>query len=332
MNGTSREPLSSECIIKCMVDAYAYEGDALVVKMSLKRMPKPGFVVCLPMEDPEDGYEFVVIGIWKYVFLLDDDVVVESPRSGGPSHDKCALDAFNELQAAGYEVLAWRPICKEAIPYMDRDGNTLPIDERPPVKTPEELEDTAEDRTVTELRKQILQLKEKLRSKEICEIRLQMSRFEDLKRSHNSELTRSKGLERYRGAVRENVKELNFLREKVKELEVVNDSGNKDQHLAKLLEGLLDKMALSTERRKSTHLELKAAVLQKELDLGHAFTELHLVFDNYKDEKARNPQSLRLVELGSDLKGARDRVSETSMAMGRAKTEMEAAEQNLLEE
>ncbi|KAF5251064.1 hypothetical protein FANTH_3825 [Fusarium anthophilum] len=293
MNGTSREPLSSECIRKCIVDAYAYEGDALVVQMVLRGRPKPGLKVNMPTSDPKEGYEFVVIDIWKYEFLLNDDVV-ESPRSGGSSHDKCALDAFSELQTAGYEVLAWRPYCKEAIPYMDRDGNTLPIDERPPLKTLEELEDTVEDSTVYELRKQILQLKEKLRSKAIGETRLQMLRLEDVRSSSNTE----------------------------------------DQHLAKLLEGLLDKMALSAERRRFKHLELKAAMLQKELDLSSAFTEFHLVLDDYNGEKAKNPQSqsLQLVKFGSDLKGARDRISEASMAIGRAKKEMEAAEQNLLEE
>ncbi|KAF5556925.1 hypothetical protein FMEXI_978 [Fusarium mexicanum] len=332
MNGTSREPLSSECIRKCIVDAYAYEGDALVVEISLKKMPKSGLDAYMPTSDPKDGYEFVVIDIWKYVWLLDDDVAVESPRSGGPSHDKCALDAFSELQAAGYEVLAWRPYCKEVIPYMDRDGNTLPIDERPPLKTPEELEDTGEDSTVTELRKQILQLKEELRSKEIREIRLQMSHFEDGKSSHNGELTRRMELERYRGAVRENVKELNFLREKVKELEVANNFGNKDQHLANILQWLLDKMALSAERRKSKYLELKAAMLQKKLDLDHAFTKFDIALSCYNSEKASNPQSRQLAEFGSDLKGARDSIDEVSAAIGRAETEMEAAEQNLLEE
>ncbi|KAF4502358.1 hypothetical protein FAGAP_1419 [Fusarium agapanthi] len=332
MNGTSRELLSSECIIKCIVDAYAYEGDALVVQMSLKRMPKSGLVASMPSSDPGGGYEFVVIGLWEYEWLLDDDVVVESPRSGEPSHDKCALDAFSELQVAGYEVLAWRSYCKEAIPYMDRDGNTLPIDERPPLKTLEELEDTVEDSTVSELRKQILQLKEKLRWKAIHEIRLHMSHCEDGERSNNSELTRRNELKRYRAVVRENVKELNFLREKVRELEVANNIGNKDQHLAKLLEGLLDKMALSAERRRSKYLELKAAMLQKKLDLAHAFTGFDMVFSCYNDEKASNPQSRQLVEIGSDLKGARDRIGEASVAIGRAEKEMEAGEQNLLEE
>ncbi|CVL03968.1 uncharacterized protein FPRN_12004 [Fusarium proliferatum] len=121
-----------------MVDAYAYEGDALFVQITRERLPKYGWsasMLCSSVcPDDSGGYEFVVIGWWQYEPLLHDHVAVESPRSGGLSHDKCALKVFSELQLAGYEVLAWRPYCKEAMPYMDRDGNTLPIEEQPPLK------------------------------------------------------------------------------------------------------------------------------------------------------------------------------------------------------
>ncbi|KAG4261960.1 hypothetical protein FPRO03_11428 [Fusarium proliferatum] len=164
--------------------------------------------------DDSGGYEFVVIGLWKYESLLRDHVAVGIPRSGGPSHDKCALQAFSELQLAGYEVLAWRPYCKEAMPYMDRDGNTLTIEERPPLKGLDELEDTGEDNT---------------------------------KEKPTTTLSR--------------------------------DGPGK-----------------------------RAVMLQKELDKTDGFTHFEMVFDRHKDEKDRNGQSCRLVEIGSGLHDAWDRV------------------------
>ncbi|KAF5633545.1 hypothetical protein F25303_9067 [Fusarium sp. NRRL 25303] len=315
MNGTQREPLSSECIIKCIVDAYAYEGDALFVQMTRKRLPKYGWGASMPCRSvcPDDsgGYEFVVIGLWKYESLLRDHVAIESPRSGGPSHDKCALEAFSELQLAGYEVLAWRPYCKEARPYMDRDGNTLPIEERPPLKSLDELEDTGEDNTIEG-------------------IQLRMSNSEDTSSYYDSEERRRSQLQLYRGIVRENVEELIFLQRKVKDLEVTNSIGWKDPDLAELLEVLLDKMALSAERRRSKYFELKAVMLQKEIDKTDRFTDFEMVFDSHKDEKDRNGQSHRLVEIDSNLYDAWDRVKMADRANGRAMVEMDAAELNLL--
>lgn len=36
--------------------------------------------------------------------------------------DKCALDALSAVEVAGYKILAWRPHCEEAIPFMDHAG------------------------------------------------------------------------------------------------------------------------------------------------------------------------------------------------------------------
>ncbi|KAL9564155.1 hypothetical protein ACKAV7_011662 [Fusarium commune] len=95
MNGTKgRESLSSDCIIKCMFDAYANEGDALAVRMS----PNLGYSdwgVFNNLNAIRKGdYEFVVVPWLHYGLLLRDDVAVGSPRSGGPIDDKCALDAL----------------------------------------------------------------------------------------------------------------------------------------------------------------------------------------------------------------------------------------------
>ncbi|KAF5586847.1 hypothetical protein FPANT_7140 [Fusarium pseudoanthophilum] len=334
MNGTSRKPLSSQCIIKCIVDAYAYEGDSLVVQM-IPKVPKSGWDVGMPCNKapgiPKSGYEFVVIGPLKYDLLLRGDVVAESPRSGGPSHDRSAIDASRQLQVANYEVLAWRPYCEEVIPYMDRDGNNLPITERPPLKNPEELEDTDQGSTVSELRKQILELKKTVKWNAISEIQLRLEHYGERAEYYNSESRRRNDLQQLRGTVRENVDELKFLREKVKELEVANNIGNKDQHLSQLLEGLLDKMALSAERRRSKYLELKAVVLQKELDERDALSDFDKAFDLRKEERARNGQSRRLVQIAGDFKDACDRLKSVGAAIYKAKEEMETAEQNLLQ-
>ncbi|RBA14510.1 hypothetical protein FPRO05_03302 [Fusarium proliferatum] len=214
--------------------------------------------------------------------------------------------------------------------YMDRDGNTLPIEQRPPHKSLDELEDNAEDSSVTELRKQVLELKRTVRWKLIEGIQLRMSNSEDTSSYYDNEERRRSQLQLYRGIVRENVEELNFLHRKVKDMEVANSIERKDPDLAELSEGLLDKMALSAERRRSKYFELKAVMLQKEIDKTDRFTDFEMVFDRHKDEKDRNGQSRRLVEIDSDLYDAWDRVKTADMAIGRAMVGMDAAEPNLL--
>ncbi|PNP76787.1 hypothetical protein FNYG_09891 [Fusarium nygamai] len=218
------------------------------------------------------------------------------------------------------------------MPYMDQGGNTLQIEKRPPLKTSEELEDTAEDSTVSELRKQILQLKMTARSKAIQGIRLQIIHCKDKLSQQNSDLNYRNDLERYRGTVLENVEELNFIRQKLRELEVANNIRNKDSRLGEVLEGLLDKMALSAERRRSRYLELKAAMLERKLDLAYAVKHFDGLFKHYNDEKAKNGHSPRLVEIGSELKSERDIINEASTAIRRHNKELEAVEQYLLEE
>ncbi|CCT73019.1 uncharacterized protein FFB20_05368 [Fusarium fujikuroi] len=90
--------LSSDCIIKCMVDAYAYEGEAIAVQMSPER-GYCGWVATMPSSDlrgnRKGSYEFVVMWSGQYYHLRKGDVAVEGPRTGGPIHDKCALDALS---------------------------------------------------------------------------------------------------------------------------------------------------------------------------------------------------------------------------------------------
>lgn len=213
---------------------------------------------------------------------------------------------------------------------MDRDGNNLPIVERPLLKNTGELEDTSQGSNVSELRKQIVELKKTVKWNAISEIQLYMERSGERAGYCNSESRRRNDLQRLRGTVRENVEELKILREKVKELEVANNIGNKDQHLSQLLEGVLDKMALSAERTRSKYLELKAAVLQKELDKTEVLSDFDKAFDLRKEERARNGQSRRLVQIASDIKNACDRIKSVDAAIGKAEQEMETAEQNLL--
>ncbi|EXK35752.1 hypothetical protein FOMG_08955 [Fusarium oxysporum f. sp. melonis 26406] len=123
MNGAKRrEALSSGCIVKCMLDAYSNEGHALAVRMS----PKLGFSDWFASNDLDailkGDYELVVVPWFQYDLLLRDDVAVETPLSGGKIDDKCALDALSAVEVAGYKVLAWRPHCEEAIPFMDHAG------------------------------------------------------------------------------------------------------------------------------------------------------------------------------------------------------------------
>ncbi|RBQ78871.1 hypothetical protein FVER14953_13561 [Fusarium verticillioides] len=66
-------------------------------------------------------------------------------------------------------------------------------------------------------------------------------------------------------------------------------------------------MALSAERRRSKYLELKAAVLQKELDKTETLSDFDKAFDLREEERARNDQSRRLVQIASDFKDACDR-------------------------
>jgi hypothetical protein len=321
----------SERIIYCIVDAYTYEGDALVVQMIPGR-DFSGWDAFTELDANHKGsYEFVVMDRWQYEWVRCDDVVVESPRSDGPMDDRCALDCFRALLKAGYQLLAWRSYCNEAMPYMDQGGNTLPIEKRPTLKTLEEIEDTVKDSTVSELRKQILQLKMTARSKAIEDIRVQIGHCKNRLSEQNSDSYYRNQLRRCRGIVRETIEELNFLRQKLKELEVANNIRNKDRHLAEVLEGLLDKMALSAERRRSKYLELKAAILEKKLDLADEVKHFDALFKNYNDEKAKNGHTPRLVEIGSKLKSERDIIDETSIAIVRHNEELEAVEQYVME-
>ncbi|EXM20871.1 hypothetical protein FOTG_11254 [Fusarium oxysporum f. sp. vasinfectum 25433] len=214
MNGTKpRESPSSGCILKCMPDAYANDGafsnlDAI----------------------REGHYGFVVVPWLRYHLLLRDDFAVESPRSGEPIDDKCALDAFSAVEVAGYEVLAWRPYREEASPFMDRAGNTLPIRERPPLKSPENRGDTLKDSTISDLRKQNLELKKRLKQQEIKKSRLCMRRSNEVQHLYKAALRSTDQIQRSRRTVLENVKELGFIHKKVKDREVTYNLGEKDQH------------------------------------------------------------------------------------------------------
>ncbi|KAF5562532.1 hypothetical protein FPHYL_5628 [Fusarium phyllophilum] len=131
--------------------------------------------------------------------------------------------------------------------------------------------------------------------------------------------------------VQKNVEELSSLHKEVKDLEAANNNGNKDPRMAELLEGLLNKMALSTERRRAEYAERQATVQEKKDALANALSHKKVVQKRYDDEYASNGQSRRLVEIASDLKVARDRKENAELVRWDAEFRMEAAKQNLLQ-
>ncbi|EXL98072.1 hypothetical protein NOF04DRAFT_6482 [Fusarium oxysporum II5] len=145
---------------------------------------------------------------------------------------KCALDAFGAVKVAGYEVLGWRPYREETSPFMDRAGNTLPIRERPPLKSPEKRGDTVKDSTISGLRKQNLELKKRLKQQEIEKLPLCMRRSNEVQHLYKAASRSTDQLRRSRWTVLENVKELGFIHKKVKDREVTYNLGEKDQHPA----------------------------------------------------------------------------------------------------
>ncbi|KAF5591824.1 integral membrane protein [Fusarium pseudocircinatum] len=277
-----RELLSSERIIKCMALAYANESDT----------------------NPKGSYEFVVIDAVQYRLLIRDDAVVESPRSGGPIHDKLALEACSELTSVAYEVLAWRPYCDEAMPFMDQKGNTLAIAERPSIENWPDL-------GVTRLREQNLQLQRTAIWRETGKVQDQLweSYSTDMCLAAFSVDDRKQEL--LRQDVKENVEELSSLHKEVKDLEAANNNGNKDPRMAELLEG-----PLTVQERKDA--------------LASASSHEKEVQKRYNDEYATNGQSRRFVEITSELKTARDEKENAELVRWDAEFRMQVAKQNLL--
>ncbi|KAF5648643.1 hypothetical protein F52700_959 [Fusarium sp. NRRL 52700] len=235
---TVRELLSSENIIKCMALAYIHEGSMLALRMTPPSGPT-GWDVSINLDANSKGdYEFVVIDEVKYRLLLRDDEVAESPRSGGPIHDKLALEACSELRAVGYEVLAWRPYCDEAMPFRDRYS----------------------------------QLKKRSILREALEIQRDIKRSDISLKSLKAFSIFEKKLRLSNENVEENVEELSSLHRQIKDLEAANNIGNKDPRMAELLEGLLSKMALSSERKKAEYVKQQADVQEKKDALANALS------------------------------------------------------------
>ncbi|KAG5811674.1 hypothetical protein H9Q74_013499 [Fusarium xylarioides] len=101
--------------------------------------------------------------------------------------------------------------------------------------------------------------------------------------------------------------------------------------MAELLEGLLNKMALSAEKRKAKYAERQAIVQEKKDALANALSQKKEVQKRYDDEYASNGQSRRLVEIASDLKDARDKMENAELARWDAEYKMQAAKRNLLQ-
>ncbi|RKL01306.1 hypothetical protein BFJ68_g12395 [Fusarium oxysporum] len=145
---------------------------------------------------------------------------------------------------------------------------------------------------------------------------------------------------------------------KVKGWEVVYNLGKKDQHSAKshaaadnkkpqdledkilrlrefasseLLEGLLNKMSPSAETRRSNYPQLKAAMLERKLDLASALSDSDHLHERYETEYASNGQSRRLLKIAGEMKEAYVEIEKAHMAIFEAEEKMEAAEQNLLQ-
>ncbi|KAG5789846.1 hypothetical protein H9Q69_011089 [Fusarium xylarioides] len=299
-----RELLSSERI---MALAYANEGDVLALRMTPPSGCTEWYVSTNLDADTTGSYEFVVIDRVVYNYLILNDAAVENPRSGGPIRDKLALEACSKLCSAGYRVLAWRPRCDEVMPFMDEEGNTLPIAERPSIENWPEL-------GVTRLREQNLQLKSRAIWREAQEIQ--------------DKIWESKRIIQSLGALSKNSA---LYMKDVTDLEAANNNGNKDPRMAELPEGLLNKMALSAEKRKAKYAERQAIVQEKKDALANALSQKKEVQKRYDDEYASNGQSRRLVEIASDLKDARDKMENAELARWDAEYKMQAAKRNLLQ-
>lgn len=258
-----------------------------------------------------------------YNYSILSDTAVESPRSGGPIQDKLALEACSNLRSAGYHVLAWRPYCDHAMPFMDRKGNTLLITHRPYIESWPEI-------GATLLRQQNSELKSRAIGREAQEIRHNMWQSDITVRSLNSSTLQAKKKDLAHQIIQENVKELSSLYMEVKDLEAANNIGNKDQRMAKLLEGLLSEMALSVERRRAEYIERQAIALEKEDASTKALRRKQKIQDRYDEEYTFNVQSRRLVEVASHLKEVRDRAEDSERARWEAVYWMDAAKQNLL--
>ncbi|QKD62171.2 uncharacterized protein FOBCDRAFT_208837 [Fusarium oxysporum Fo47] len=124
--------------------------------------------------------------------------------------------------------------------------------------------------------------------------------------------------------------------------EVVYNLGKKDQHSAKShaaadnkkpqdLEGLLNKMSPSAETRRSNYPQLKAAMLERKLDLASALSDSDHLHERYETEYASNGQSRRLLKIAGEMKEAYVEIEKAHMAIFEAEEKMEAAEQNLLQ-
>ncbi|KAF5619162.1 uncharacterized protein FTJAE_12045 [Fusarium tjaetaba] len=317
--------LSSDCIIKHMALAYHNEPDVLALRMTPPSGPWgcPGWYVSTNLDAGTKGsYEFVVIDRVVYNYPILSDATDENPRSGGPIRDKLALEACRELNSAGYEILAWQPYCDELTPFMDQEGNTLPIEGRPIITNWPEL-------GVTRMREQNLQLKSKAIQREAEDIQ---DKLWDSRRSINvlQALSSTDTKQEFLGNnVRENVKELSSLHKEVKDLEAANNSGNKDPRMAELLEGLLNKLALSAERRRAEYAKEQTTVEEKKKAFANALSHEEKVQKRYDEECAGYGRSRRLVEIASDLKDA-DNTVNAEIARWRAQFWMDAAKQNLL--
>ncbi|KAI3576627.1 hypothetical protein IWW34DRAFT_881086 [Fusarium oxysporum f. sp. albedinis] len=194
-----------------------------------------------------------------------------------------------------------------------------------------------------------LELKKRLKQQETEELRLCMRHSNEVQHLRKAASRSADQLQRSRKIVQEN---------KVKGWEVVYNLGKKDQHSAKShaaadnkkpqdledkilrlrefalsepLEGLLNKMSLSAEKRRSNYLQLKAAMLERKLDLASALSDSDHLHERYETEYASNGQSRRLLKIAGEMKEAYVEIEKAHMAIFEAEEKMEAAEQNLLQ-
>ncbi|KAJ4271033.1 hypothetical protein NW764_013397 [Fusarium oxysporum] len=263
---------------------------------------------------------------------------------------KCMLDAYsNEGHALAIRM---SPKLGFSEWFASSDLDAI-LKKRPPHKSPEELGDTVEDNTISDLRKHSLELKKRLKQQETEELRLCMWHSNEVQHLRKAASRSADQLQRSRKIVQENLSI-----QKVKGWEVVYNLGKKDQHSAKshaaadnkkpqdledkilrlrefalseLLEVLLTKMSLSAEKRRSNYLQLKAAMLERKLDLASALSDSDHLHERYETEYASNGQSRRLLKIASEMKEAYVEIEKAHMAIFEAEEKMEAAEQNLLQ-
>ncbi|RBQ78842.1 hypothetical protein FVER14953_13529 [Fusarium verticillioides] len=117
--------LSTDTLIKCIFDAY--KNNIKVRLMALTDIT-PCLCAVAPIERIEPGMvALVVTSEVEYYKLLRSNPEDGQPRSASLSIFSMYKDSFDLIEKAGTVVLAWRFYGVDDSPFMDRQGQVLPL-------------------------------------------------------------------------------------------------------------------------------------------------------------------------------------------------------------